>query len=42
MNNILSKKYGLSPEEIERRSLSNEEFGMLFKFLRIAKTRQNS
>ena len=40
MNNVLSKKYGLSPAEIERRSLSNEKFGTLSKFLRIAKTRQ--
>ena len=26
MNNVLSEKYGLSPEEIETRSLSDEKF----------------
>ena len=39
-NNELSKKYGLSPEEIETRSLSNEKFRTLFNFHRIEKTRQ--
>ena len=33
MNNVLSKKYRLSPEKIERRSLSNEKFGTLLKYL---------
>ena len=40
MNNVLSEKYGLSPENIETRSLSDEKFRMLFNFHRIEKTRQ--
>ena len=40
MNNVLSKKYGLSPENIETRSLSDEKFRTLFNFHRIEKTRQ--
>ena len=40
MNNVISKKYGLSPEEVETRSLSDEKFRALFHFHRIEKTRQ--
>ena len=40
MNSVISKKYGLSPEEVETRSLSDEKFRALFHFHRIAKTRQ--
>ena len=40
MNSVISKKYGLSPEEVETRSLSDEKFRALFSFHRIEKTRQ--
>ena len=40
MNNLLNEKYGLPPEEIETRSLSDERFRALFNFHRIEKTRQ--
>ena len=40
MNSVISKKYGLSPEEVETRSLSDEKFRALFNFHRIEKTRQ--
>ena len=40
MNNLLNEKYGLPPEEIETRSLSDERFRTLFNFHRIEKTRQ--
>ena len=40
MNNAISEKYGLSPEELETRLLSNEKFRTLFNFHRIEKTRQ--
>ena len=40
MNNVISEKYGLSPEEIKTRSLSDEKFNALFNFHRIEKTRQ--
>ena len=40
MNSVISKKYGLSPEEVETRSLSDEKFRALFHFHRIEKTRQ--
>ena len=40
MNNALSKKCGLSPEEIETTSLSEEKFRTLFNFHRIEKSRQ--
>ena len=39
MNNLLNEKYGLPPEEIETRSLSDERFRALFNFHRIEKTR---
>ena len=40
MNNLLNEKYGLPPEKIETRSLSDERFRTLFNFHRIEKTRQ--
>ena len=40
MNSVISKKYGLSPEEVETRSLSDKKFRVLFNFHRIEKTRQ--
>ena len=40
MNSVISKKYGLSPEEVETRSLSDKKFRALFNFHRIEKTRQ--
>ena len=40
MNNAISEKYGLSPEEIETRSLSDVKFKTLFNFHSIEKTRQ--
>ena len=35
MNNIPSKKYGLIPEEIEKKSISNERFTKIFNIHRI-------
>ena len=35
-----SVKYGLSPEEIEKRSLASEEFRTIFNMHRIEKTRK--
>ena len=35
MNNAISEKCGLSPEELETRLLSNEKFRTLFNFHRI-------
>ena len=40
MNFMKSVKYGLSPEEIERRSLSREQFKTLFNMRRIEKTQK--
>ena len=40
MNNAFSEKYGLSPEEIETASPSDEKFRTLFNFHRIEKSRQ--
>ena len=39
MNSVQSKKYGLSPDEIEIKSLSSERFRTLFNFYRIEKTK---
>ena len=38
MNLMKCVKYGLSPEEIERQSLTSERFGTLFNMHRIEKT----
>ena len=40
MNFMKSVKYGLSPEEIERRSLSREQFKTLFNMRRKEKTQK--
>ena len=37
MNCVLNEKYGLSPNEIEKRSLSRERFRILFNFRRIGR-----
>ena len=39
MNSVQSEKYGLSPEEIEKKSLSSERFRTLFNFHRKEKTK---
>ena len=39
MNNINSEKYGLSPEEIRKKSLSGERFRTIFNMHRIEKTK---
>ena len=38
MNLMSSKKYGIAPEELERRALSNERFKTIFNMKRIEKT----
>ena len=40
INNMKSKKYGLSPEEIERRYLAGKRFKTIFNVERIEKTKQ--
>ena len=40
MNNMKSVKYGLSPEEIEKRSLAGEQFKTVFNMYRIDKTKK--
>ena len=40
MNNIKSIKYGLSPEEIEQRSLAGEQFKTIFNMHRKGKTKK--
>ena len=40
MNSIDSEKYGISPEEVEKMSLSDEKFKAVFNLHRIEKTRQ--
>ena len=40
MNNRKSIKYGLSPEEIERRSFAGEQFKTIFNMHRIDKTKK--
>ena len=39
MNNMKSEKYGLSPEEIEKRSLAGEQFKAIFNMHRIEKSK---
>ena len=39
MNSVQSEKYGLSPEEIEKKSLSSERFRAIFNMHRIEKTK---
>ena len=40
MNRVLNEKCGLSPNEIEKKSLSSERFRTLFNFHRIEQTRK--
>ena len=40
INNMKSKKYGLFPEEIERRYLAGKRFKTIFNMQRIEKTKQ--
>ena len=40
MNSIKSKKYRLSPEEIERRSFAGEQFKIIFNMHRIEKAKK--
>ena len=40
MNLRPSRKYGIAPEEIERRALSNERFKTIFNMKRMEKTRR--
>ena len=37
MNNVKSKKYGITPNEIQQKLLSSEKFETLFNFHRIEK-----
>ena len=39
MNNIPSEKYGVTLEEIEKKSISNERFRTIFNMLQTEKTR---
>ena len=38
MNNVICKKYGMSPNDIETNSLSSEQFRTKFNFDRIKKS----
>ena len=40
MNSVLNEKYGISPNDIEKKSLSSEKFKTLFNFHRIEKIKQ--
>ena len=40
MNNMKSEKYGLLPEEIEKRSLASERFKTIFRMHTIEKTKK--
>ena len=40
MSNMKREKHGLSPEEIERRSLAGEQFKTIFNMNRIEKTKK--
>ena len=40
MNILLNEKYGLSPNEIEKNSLSSERFRALFNFHKIKQTKK--
>ena len=42
MNIIDSAKYGIIPEEIEKRSLFNEKFKTLFNFHKIEPSKHSS
>ena len=40
MNSVLNEKYGISPNDIEKKSLSSEKLRTLFNFHRIEKIKQ--
>ena len=40
MNSVLNEKYGLSPNEIEKKPLSSERFRTLYNFHRIERTKK--
>ena len=40
MNSLLNKKYKLSPNEIEKKSLSSKRFRTLYNFHRIEQTKK--
>ena len=42
MNNVKIKKYGMSPNDIEKKSLSRERFKTLFNFKRIERSKKIS
>ena len=42
MNDVKSKKYGLSPNDIERKALSIERFKTLFKIEKIKRSKKLS
>ena len=42
MNNVKIKKCGMSPNDIEKKSLSSERFKTLFNFKRIERSKKNS
>ena len=42
MNDVKSKKYGISPNDIEKKSLSSEKFKTLFNFKRIEQSKKVS
>ena len=42
MNSVQSEKYGLSTDEIEKKSLSSERFRTLFNFHRIKKKQKKN
>ena len=42
MNDVKSEKYGITPNEIEEKSLSSEKFKTLFNFHRIERSKETS
>ena len=42
MNNVKIQKYGMSPNDIEKKSLSSERFKTLFNFKRIERSKKIS
>ena len=41
MNNVKSGKYDMSPNDIEKKSLSSERFKTLFNLIRIERSKKN-
>ena len=42
MNNVANKKYGISPNDIKKKSLSSRKFKTLFNFHRIWRTKKHT